>query len=147
MFGEDKSLASTHKSGGADQAPDMFGFRKTLVLLTHPGKVVAMSAQDGGIMWTYFDPQEKALNVLVEHKGSFDDIVDIVVISENALSYLNPFTGVMRTRVALERNLGSTSDFILVNTSQTDKRDSNITNDDQVLVSIPRTQSESGSSV
>jgi hypothetical protein len=37
-----------------------------MVLLTNPGKVVAMSAHGGSILWTYFDPQEKAVNVLID---------------------------------------------------------------------------------
>jgi len=58
-----------------------------MLLLTTPGKVVAMSAQGGTILWTYFDPQEKAVNVLIDSSG------DISVISENAITYLNPITG------------------------------------------------------
>jgi hypothetical protein len=54
LFGEDKSLTATKK--GDSNAPDKFGFKKSLILLTNPGKVVAMSSQGGGILWTYFDP-------------------------------------------------------------------------------------------
>jgi len=74
----------------------MFGFSKTFITLTKPGKVVALSSKDGSIQWTYFDPSDKAVNVLVESTGGFDSIVDIIVVSGNALTYLDPITGTVR---------------------------------------------------
>jgi hypothetical protein len=49
---EDKKLTSTKQS----DIHDTFGFNKTLVLLTKPGKIVAISSADGSIKWTYYDP-------------------------------------------------------------------------------------------
>jgi hypothetical protein len=58
-------------------------------LLTKPGKIVAISSADGSIKWTYFDPKEKALNVLIEQTGGQDAHIDIIVVSENAVCYID----------------------------------------------------------
>lgn len=96
-----------------------------MVLLTNPGKVVAMSAHGGSILWTYFDPQEKAVNVLIDQNGV------ISVISENAITYLNPSTGTQVNRENLQQSMGIKADFLIVNTQNGDIQD-------QVVVSIPR---------
>ena len=112
---EDESLVSINKQTEIEKH---FGFHKSLVLLTKPGKVVAVSANDGSIQWTYFDPKEKATNVIIEQNSGFDAHVDIIVVSENYLTFLNPWTGIMRQREALEDNCGSSDQFILVNTQE-----------------------------
>jgi len=89
---------------------DMFGFSKTFITLTAPGKVVALSSLDGSIQWTYFDPAEKAVNVLVEKTG---ENVDVIVVSGNALTYLDPVTGSIREQIHHDK-IGAENDFMLV---------------------------------
>ena len=73
--------------------PDLFGFDKTLVLLTKPGKVVAMSTQTGNIMWSYFDPNAKIQRVFVEQEAGHDGRLDIICVTDSNLVFLNPITG------------------------------------------------------
>jgi len=59
---------------------------------------------------------------------------DISVISENAITYLCPYTGVQFNREVLQQSMGVKADFMVVNTEVTD------TKTDNVIVSIPRDQ-------
>jgi len=49
-----------------ESSQDTYGFKKTLLLLTEPGKLYALSALDGSFRWSYFNPQEPILKVFVE---------------------------------------------------------------------------------
>jgi len=65
--------------------------------------------------------------VLIDSNGN------ISVISENAITYLNPATGVQINRDNLQQSMGVKADFLVVNTQNGDTVD-------QVIVSIPRDQ-------
>jgi hypothetical protein len=45
---------------------DIYGFDKSLILLTKPGKLFAMSSFDGTILWTYFNSIHRVVKVFVE---------------------------------------------------------------------------------
>jgi len=128
---QNDDVASIMKDGSASIEGEMFGFTKTFILLTEPGKIVALSSMDGSVLWTYFDPQEKGLNVLVEATGGFDNIVDVIVVSGGALTYLDPLTGAIRQR-HLHNGIGLENDFMLVNSVPQGKATG------QVLMAVPR---------
>ena len=49
LFGGEEDLASLRSK------EDIYGFDKSFILLTKPGKVFAMSSFDGTVLWSYFD--------------------------------------------------------------------------------------------
>jgi hypothetical protein len=132
---EDKKLASTKQS----DIESAFGFHKTLVLLTKPGKIVAISSADGSIKWTYFDPQEKAVNVLIEQTDGVDAHLDIIVVSENFLTYIDPWTGAQRKRESLVNKNGQSDSFILVGTEVETAIETVST---QAVLSVPKDTSD-----
>lgn len=99
-----------------------------------------MSSADGSIKWTYFDPQEKAVNVLIEKTDGADAHLDIIVVSENFLTYIDPWTGAQRKRESLENKNGKSDSFILVSTEVETATETVST---QAVLSVPKDTSDS----
>lgn len=79
---------------------DTYGFKKTLVLLTAPGKLFALSSSDGALQWSYYNPQEPIVKVFVEQAAGSDLSLNIIVITERNELHLNPLTGTQYSRKA-----------------------------------------------
>ena len=71
----------------------MYGFKKTLILLTKPGKLFALNSNDGSLNWSYFNPYEKILKVFVEQSAGSDEVLEIIAITESKEIHLDPLTG------------------------------------------------------
>lgn len=109
---------------------DIYGFDKSFILLTKPGKVFAMSSFDGTILWSYFDSAHKIVKIFVEQSAGSDDRLDIIVVTSKEEVRLDPVTGEVRSK----HNHGvetSKYSFILVKNVEE-------ANSDYVVVAIPK---------
>jgi hypothetical protein len=88
----DKVLALV--SGRDDSASiavtaDPYGIKKTLVLLTKPNKVIAVSSYNGAVKWSFYNRQP-ILKIYVEQEAGSNLVHDVIVVTEKAVIYLDP---------------------------------------------------------
>lgn len=93
-----KSIFGSQDVASIAAQEDTYGFKKTLVLLTEPGKLFALDSKDGSLKWTYYNPMERIVKVFVEQISGSDMAVNIVVITERNELHLNPLTGQQHSR-------------------------------------------------
>jgi len=93
---------------------DSFGFKKTLVLLTKPNKVIAISSENGSIQWTYYC-KHPIIKVFVEQMAGSNDVHDIIAVTQTNIVYLDPVTGAIESQQPYPAGASpDTHDFMLV---------------------------------
>lgn len=91
------SLFKQENVAAISNVQDTYGFKKTLILLTEPGKLFALQSNDATVKWTYFNPMQKIIKVFVEQQAGLDGKLSIVVVSQNYLIHLDPVTGTQQS--------------------------------------------------
>ena len=127
MFASDEKATSIKSSG------DFLGFDKTLIFLTRPNKLVAVSSLGGKTLWSRLIREPVRRMILDVNDGSA--VIDIVTSKGNLIK-VDPTTGAINSISALPELAQSVDDseFIVAQGYTTGKPDQHRT----ALIAVPK---------
>lgn len=128
------TLSGKDPEGSIYSHSDPFGIKKTLILLTKPNKVIAVSAYNGNIQWSFYS-RVPVSKVYVEQSAGSNLVFDIILVTNTGVIYLDPVTGnIVKSENFQDGVSADTHDFMLVNGQSAESSH-------QVVLAVPRSGS------
>ena len=125
--------ANVKKDSQIEGGDDAYGFDKTLVLLTRPNKIVAISSLDGEVLWSRLikDPIRR----MMLEQGQGNAALEIIT-SKGHMIEIDPLNGAIRKAEPLPTLPQAVEDTEFIVAQGHSKEDSRI--EKQALIAVPK---------